>query len=125
MAKLLFSSQLTETEVQHCNTIINRHTLVTPACIVWKGTKDKDGYGETRLQFRGKRVKVRVHRLLFYIQTNCTDISKLHISHLCHNKACITFEHLSSEPARINNERKSCVLNGECSGHYGYKSCIL
>ena len=63
MAKLVFSSQLTETEVQHCNTIINRHTHVTPECIVWKGTKDKDGYRETHLQFRGKRVKVRVHCL--------------------------------------------------------------
>ena len=103
MAKLVFSSQLTETEVQHCNTIINRHTHVTPECIVWKGAKDKNGYRETHLQFRGKRVKVRVHCLLFYIKTNCTDTSKLHISHLCHNKACITFEHLSSEPARINN----------------------
>ena len=79
MAKLVFSSQLTETEVQHCNIIINRHTHVTPECIVWKGTKDKDGYRETHLQFRGKRVKVRVHCLLFYIKINCTDISKLHI----------------------------------------------
>ena len=80
MAKLVFRSQLTETEVQHCNTIINRHTHVTPECIVWKGAKDKDGYGETHLQFQGKRVKVRVQSLLFYIK-NCTDISKLHISH--------------------------------------------
>lgn len=125
MANLVFRSHLTDIEVQYCDRIIQRHTSVFENCCLWTGHKDKDGYGEISFQFRGKRVKVRVHRLVFYIQTNFTDMKTRHVSHICHKRNCIKFEHLSLEPVNVNNKRKSCSLNGECIGHYGYKSCIL
>lgn len=125
MANIVFKSHLTETEIQYCERVIQRHTVVSENCSIWTGTKDKNGYGEIRFQFRGKRVKVRVHRLVFYIRSNFTDMENFHVSHVCHKKACITYDHLSKEPAKVNNKRKSCVLNGDCIGHYGFKSCIL
>ena len=125
MANLVFKSHLTEIEVQYCDRLIRRHTISSEGCCLWTGPKDKDGYGEIRFQFRGKRVKVRVHRLIFYIRTNFTDMKNQHVSHICHKRDCINFQHLSLEPIDINNKRKSCNLNGECIGHYGYKSCIL
>lgn len=125
MAKIVFGSHLTDTEVQYCERIFCRHTNVSETCFLWTGVKDKDGYGTFRFQFRGRRVKVLAHRLTFYIQSGFVDMKNLHISHLCHNRACIRYNHLSLEPVAVNNKRKTCVLNGECVGHYGFKSCIL
>ena len=125
MAKVVFSTRFSETEVQYCNRVIRRHTLITENCYVWKGSKDRDGYGMIQFQFRGKRVKVRAHRLVYYIRSGFIDLKNLHVSHLCHNKSCINFEHLSLEPHDTNNKRKTCILNGECIGHCGYRSCIL
>ena len=125
MAKLVFSTQYTDTELQYCERIIQRHCFTSENCSIWTDSKDRDGYGMIQFQFRGKQVKVRVNRLIFYFQSGCSDMKKLHVSHLCHNRICITPEHLSLEPQSTNNKRKTCKLDGECIGHYGYKSCIL
>lgn len=125
MANIVFSSILTDSEIERCEKIIQRHSHSSAHCRLWTGTKDKDGYGVIRFQFRGKRVKVRVHRLSFYIHSSFSDVRLHNVSHLCHKRNCIRYEHLSLEPISINNKRKNCVLNGECTGHYGYKSCIL
>ena len=78
-----------------------------------------------QFQFRGRRVKVRVHRLVFYLHSGFPNMKDLHVSHLCHNRNCVTPSHLSLEPLDINNKRKTCVLDGECIGHYGFRSCIF
>ena len=100
------TSGLEPSSVQYYDRIIQRHTSVFKTCCLWTGQKDKDGYGEISFQFRGKRVKVRVHRLVFYIQTNFTDMKTRHVSHICHKKDCIKFEHLSLETVNVNNKRK-------------------
>ena len=74
MANLVFRSHLTDIEVQYCDRIFQRRTSVFKNCCLGTGQKDKDVYGEISFQFHGKRVKVRVHCLVFYIQTNFTDM---------------------------------------------------
>lgn len=125
MATRVFSTVFTVAEVSHCRQILQRHSNSTDSCIIWNGAKDKDGYGVIRFPFRGKRVKVRVHRLIYYLNYNFPHMGSFHISHVCHQKACIENAHLSLEPANINNKRKICLNSGECTGHYGYKRCIL
>ena len=96
LAGILFASVLTENEVLYCQRLLRRHCNYTPSCHLWLAT-----------------------------QNHFQRIDGKHIPHICHNKACINVDHLSSETAAINNKRKICVSNGECTGHYGHKRCIL
>lgn len=125
MAGIVFASILTETEVLYCQRLLRRHCNYTSSCHLWLATKNKDGYGILQFQFRGRRVKVKAHRLIFYMENNFPKMDGKHVSHVCHEKACINTAHLSLETAAINNKRKICVSNGECTGHYGHKRCIL
>ena len=125
MSSILFSSILTETEVRNCKHLLNRHSCHVNSCCLWLSTKDKDGYGVVRFLFRGKRLKVKVHRLAYYLENNFVRMTGKQVSHLCHTKNCFQSSHLSLETSNVNNKRKVCVSNGECTGHYGYKRCII
>ena len=96
-------------------------------CIAWTGPTDRYGYGIYRLTWGSKRIKLHVHRLSFYLSSQ--DFSPLdpsiHVSHTCHNKLCIRPTHLSYEPASVNNARKKCLFDGECTGHRGFGRCQL
>jgi len=107
--------------------ILNTKSVVSFRCTLWTGEVDTHGYGVLCRSFDDKKVKLpRVHRLAYYLAHLPTSLnSKLHVSHLCHNKLCITPNHLSYEPQKINNQRNSCKLNGECTGHRGQKKCKL
>lgn len=96
-------------------------------CILWTGAKDRYGYGYHRFTWIGKRLKLKVHRLAFYL-SNHSHIAlqpSFHVSHLCHNKLCFAKNHLSYEPGSVNNARKVCVTDGECYGHMGLRRCCL
>ena len=54
-----------------------------------------------------------------------TTTAPQQISHLCHRPDCVSYEHLSREPARVNDERRQCVLAGTCGGHGMYPDCLL
>lgn len=118
-----FETKLTEREVLKLNRLLERKTRPDGHCILWTG-QQKFGYGILEFRFRRQKVKLRVHRVRMYIHTSCTHMGDNHVSHLCHNKLCINIEHLSCEPASINNRRQVCRNNGECTGHYGYPRCI-
>jgi hypothetical protein len=49
--------------------------------------------------------------------------SLLHVSHRCHQDACINPRHLSIETPKVNLQRNNCVQTA-CLGHVGEK-CIL
>ena len=125
MSEVFFKSVLTESEVIQCRQVLLRHSCPSHFCRLWLGSKDRDGYGIVRFWFRGTRLKVKTHRLAFYLENNFPTMKGMHVSHICHTKDCIAVSHLSLETVAINNERKICVNNGECTGHYGYKRCIL
>lgn len=95
-------------------------------CRVWGGnSKTSDGYGFIMYIFRGVNKKLTVHRLKYFLKTDCKLLKSMDVSHLCHNKLCIRSDHLSYEPHRINCKRNICKSNGECEGHRGYRPCIL
>lgn len=125
MSNYFFQTVLSTAEIQKCKQLLDRHAYKANSCCLWQGAKDKDGYGIARIHFRGKRIKVRVHRLAYYLYHNLPSMAGKHVSHVCHTKLCFQMSHLSLESSSINNRRKVCVNNGECSGHYGYKRCLL
>lgn len=99
---------------------------VKSGCHIWSGNAiSQHGYGLIRVVFRGKRTQFKVHRLAYFLRIKQSLDPYYHVSHLCHNKLCLKFTHLSYEPALINNSRNSCKNDGECHGHRGYQNCIL
>ena len=104
---------------------IQQNTLKEGQCQLWSGQVNKYGYGYIRITFQGKRVKLSSHRLNYFLLNSQSLAISMHVSHLCHKKLCVKQSHLSYEPQAVNNNRKSCVLNDECSGHHGYPRCLL
>lgn len=104
----------------------NKNLKIKSGCHVWTGGDlTHDGYGTFRIVFRGKRKRFKVHRINYFLNIGHSLNPQFHVSHLCHNKLCILFEHLSYEPKSVNDSRNICKNNGECIGHRGYKKCIL
>ena len=122
----VFNVALTTLEKEYFHALLYKYTQVTTVCHHWTGLVNKDGYGIVRPTFRGKRVKLTVHRLAYYLHYDSHFLNaRTHVSHICHKKTCINILHLSYEPQRINNERKVCVAEGICRRHRGYAECIL
>lgn len=96
-------------------------------CRLWlKKSRTDDGYCVRTFTFRNVEYKkVRVHRLLYFIFTGDHALTNpaMHISHKCHQKTCLQFDHLSLEPASVNNSRQICKYDG-CGGHAPYDDCI-
>ena len=95
-------------------------------CSEWTGPSDKDGYPMLRVTFRGKRIWLRVCRLIYFLHFNFELNSRYQVSHLCHNKKCVNIEHLNYETPVTNNQRKTCNSNRVCCcNHYGEPNCIF
>lgn len=95
-------------------------------CHPWQGRTDKDGYGELRIKFRGSRICLKAHRVVFALSNPHLVLkSSSDVSHLCHNRQCVNLQHLSYEPHSVNNNRMPCKLDGECSGHHGFQDCHM
>lgn len=129
MASSFFSniSNITELEQYKLNEKLKKYTYYSHSgCDIWQGRQDRSGYGELRFSFREKNVCLKIHRVVYALRNPGIVLSRnWHVSHLCHNRQCVTYQHLSYEPQAINNNRKVCNNNGECSGHYGYRNCLL
>lgn len=121
----IYEIALTDRETSHFKDIFTQKTQLRPFCHLWIGAVNKDGYGIYRPSFRGKQIKVTVHRFIFYINNMDNFDTHMHISHLCHNKQCIKLSHLSMEPQSVNNSRKSCVAEGQCIGHGAHRPCLF
>lgn len=96
-------------------------------CHPWSGARDSNGYGEIRIQFRGRRVHLKAHRVIF-AQANPVAYNLApsnDVSHLCHNRQCVNLHHLSFEPHTINNNRLVCKNSGECFSHHGFSDCLI
>jgi hypothetical protein len=68
-------------------------TVDSRECILWKGCRDRDGYGAKWVD--GKRVMV--HRWA-YEQAFGPVPSGMQIDHLCRNRACYRPDHLEAVP---------------------------
>lgn len=128
MAKAFFTNiqNLTENEDYRLSKQFEKHIVVTDTCHIWQGRTDTYGYGEVRIQFRGARVCLKAHRVIFALSNKDIVLTESKdVSHLCHNRCCVKLEHLSYEPHSINNQRLVCRNEGECFGHHGYSHCFI
>jgi hypothetical protein len=73
---------------------VRKHTRFDGPCLIWTGQMSGDGYGEIRFMFRAKRIKVAVHRLVYFLNKSKYLSPEMHVSHLCHVNNCITYEYL-------------------------------
>ena len=95
-------------------------------CKIWTGQKFRNGYGVFAIRFRGRDYRLLAHRVMYFISNDFLALpAGPHVSHLCHNKVCVNFEHLSLEAANVNNTRKTCLNKRKCTGHDFYASCIF
>ena len=120
-----FENKPTLREICRISKLLDNKIEIGEHCNIWTG-QQRGGYGILEIRFRGNKIKLGVHRVKYFFHNNCEPMTKeQHVSHLCHNKLCVKIEHLSLEPASINNNRQICKNEGECTGHYGYARCML
>lgn len=88
---------------------------------------ESNKYKNVTLSLRGQRITVTLHRLNYWVSRDMDpnfDLGK-DVSHLCHERACVKWEHLNIETRSVNNKRKSCVQMGFCSGHDPEPDCVF
>lgn len=125
---IVFNSNLTIREKITFRSALDTKTIHTNVlnCDIWTGQNNKYGYGILRIMFRGERIRVTTHRLSYFLNNNCIRLNpNTHVSHLCHNKLCLKYAHLSYEPSVVNAQRNACHRERACFGHQGYVGCIL
>ena len=102
-------------------------------CRIWKGTtKVSRGttYGVIRLKVMNNEgtsqwKTYNVHRVAYRVFVKLDIPSDLNVSHICHNSLCINTDHLSLEPAHINNNRNFCRNRGRCYKHEPFAKCLF
>ena len=113
-------------EITYLTTKIQFQVANATDCIIWPGYLDKYGYPAVHVTLRGKKMRLGVPRLIYFLSKDCKPLTLAHhISHLCHNKICLNIEHLSFEPGHVNIRRNTCKSNNKCFGHDNYADCII
>jgi hypothetical protein len=97
MASAFFRSPLSlETAQSLQKSLTDKSVACGGECVVWTGPTDVHGYGILRVTVHGKRLKLHIHRLAYFLVKRPTQlISEVHVSHLCHKKLCMNVNHLS------------------------------
>ena len=104
---------------------LDRYSELYNKCKIWTGPVNKGGYGIYRHSHKGRRLNLKVHRLMYYIHNGEPIPRDRHVSHRCHVRNCITPDHLSLEPQKVNNSRMICKNEGLCTGHHGHPDCLF
>jgi hypothetical protein len=133
MAQMSKGSRLEDIDPNQVTSLkqrLNKHSLYNNTwCLIWQGSTDKDGYGRISLQHIGKPspTSERVHRAAFLVfKGQNIPPGDFEISHLCHNKLCISADHLTLESGSVNRERSQhCVQKGKCEHHQNAPDCIF
>ena len=97
-------------------------------CRIFNGRERVDGYCYLTYTYHLRPSSCTVSKAQYLIQNSLCPYNfpqGFHVSHTCHNRKCIKIEHLSLEPAAINQNRKNCVSGGRCLGHGEYPLCDL
>ena len=131
-------NKCSDEEIQSLKDKIHKNSIHNGAtdCLEWTRSCGKSGYPQMKLgkifNDRFKNIPYNPAHLLYCIQHTIILNNVSHeISHLCHNKRCISYEHLSYEPKIVNAGRDQCCRTGMCYTHvyydWGieYPKCIL
>ena len=95
-----------------------RHITLDDDCWIWRGAKDKDGYGFFKIGSRtdGSRKQVRAHRWIWEWFNG--EIPTPHLDHLCRNPSCVNPDHLEPVTPQENTKRGCRANKTHCkSGH--------
>ena len=101
-------------------------------CVFWTGELDKDGYPQMckGLPGRVRSSKIAVYRLIYFNAYPShmfikSPGKKIEVSHICHDKLCINWQHLSLEYKITNRQRNKCKKYGVCLKHHCGRPCLL
>ena len=95
-------------------------------CLIWKGGTMKNGYPAIRVKrLYQPAFSISGHQFAYFLQKDRFLDTRLEISHRCHNKLCVNYQHLSQETRSTNGHRNTCKTSGTCSGHGHFQDCIL
>ena len=107
--------------------------------MIWKRSTFSGRYGRMRnpfAKFYDQPSFVRAHCLVYssnHIEQYSEDLSiplfdaqghSVELSHLCHNKLCVKFEHLTLETHMVNCSRKDCVEQSRCTNNHT-PACLI
>ena len=121
-----YEQYLTRNEEVRLRDKIRRKCRQEGRCTVWLGERTPDGYGILRVMFRGHRLRLRAHRVMFYLENDFEPMAPSEcLSHLCHKKLCVTPDHLVLEPLMINLQHRRCKVSRRCQGHGPYRPCLI
>lgn len=116
--RLRFLSQLDRLELQL--------EALPNGCWVWRGTRDKDGYGVFTIQDQatGKQRKLRAHRVAWEFEHLDSAPHNLELCHSCDNPPCCNPAHLA--PGTRQKNAMEAVERGRHaaprgSSHYSSK----
>ena len=130
-------SKCSEEEIDSLKDKIHRNSVQNNAndCLEWTRSCGKSGYPQMRLgqafYERFNNIPYNPAHLLYTIQHKITLDKGYEISHLCHNKRCVNYEHLSYEPKAVNAARNQCCHSRVCITHqyhdWGivYPNCVF
>lgn len=108
--------------------IMARTVMYGPdGCWIWSGTVNRDGYGYVKRKHWGRenRINIRVHRFMYFVESNANLTDAISLSHLCNVKTCINPAHIVEEPLAINLQRRTCFSAGHCFNHLNYPPCRI
>lgn len=79
--------------------------------------RQQGGYPVIKVTFPGEsgRTTMTVARLMYICHVRCFELGDQDISHLCHNRDCISIDHLVLEARWINNSRQICNNQKQCT----------
>lgn len=83
-------------------------------CWQWTAGKDKDGYGQFKVDGRS----LRAHRVSCEISGSPVPTG-LQVDHMCHNTSCVKPEHLQIVTNKQNTENRSGAQSNSKSGVRG------
>lgn len=116
----LWSLYTQEDALRIVNTLrIRSVTVPESGCILFQGSRNRDGYGlvkvsPTGLSGKSTQKSVLTHRLAYRAAHDPPVEANMHISHLCHQRACINPQHLLAERRESNIARIGCPGSITC-----------
>lgn len=100
---------LTEEQSERIAERLKRHAVAGEnGCILYRGTKNNDGYGRMSVRRLGRIAKYLVHRLSWWLAHGEEIPWYMEIAHKCDTPACFNPAHLVKK-RRPDNRRDSAV----------------
>lgn len=127
MSSVVFETSLTESEKTAMRQRVRSGCSLSERGHLVVDGIERDEYAKVRIFLRGHSYAVHRAKVCYFVDNDFQPLPpNMQLSHLCHVKNCCRQEHLTLEPASINNSRKQCQAAQKCLGHPdGFKDCVF